>query len=123
MRAYPTLVLSVAVGLLTCIAAPQGQPARGQAASAAALAPVPVEAQPLAANVQRVVEALDYLGAPWPADRRADLARAGQARDAKRLQELLDPHVLLTVHINRSEERRVGKEWRSRWSPYHKKKK
>ena len=64
------------------------------------LAPVAVEAQPLAANIQRVAEALEYLGAPLPADLRADLTRAGQARDAKRLQELLDPRVLLAVHIN-----------------------
>src|SRR2546427_12292520 len=27
--------------------------------------------------------------------------------------------VLLTAHAKRSEERRVGKECRSRWSPYH----
>ena len=47
-----------------------------------------------------MAQALDSLGAPWPADLRADLARAGQARDAKRLQELLDAHVLLAVHIN-----------------------
>ena len=25
----------------------------------------------------------------------------------------------ITAHISRSEERRVGKECRSRWSPYH----
>src|SRR5438132_14369417 len=32
--------------------------------------------------------------------------------------------VLATIVLNtRSEERRVGKEWRSRWSPYHLKKK
>src|SRR2546425_11633640 len=32
----------------------------------------------------------------------------------------LDAHSgLLTVHRTRSEERRVGKECRSRWSPYH----
>src|SRR5438067_13415713 len=29
----------------------------------------------------------------------------------------------LTASVSRSEERRVGKECRSRWSPYHKKKK
>src|SRR2546430_5872393 len=29
----------------------------------------------------------------------------------------------LAAHGGRSEERRVGKEWRSRWSPYHLKKK
>ena len=28
-------------------------------------------------------------------------------------------HVLLAVDTTRSEERRVGKECRSRWSPYH----
>ena len=28
-------------------------------------------------------------------------------------------HERLTVRKNRSEERRVGKECRSRWSPYH----
>ena len=29
-------------------------------------------------------------------------------------------HVTITEHmVNRSEERRVGKECRSRWSPYH----
>src|SRR5476649_2980121 len=35
-----------------------------------------------------------------------------------------DPRVVQTISIaTRSEERRVGKECRSRWSPYHKKKK
>ena len=29
----------------------------------------------------------------------------------------------VTANLRRSEERRVGKEWRSRWSPYHQKKK
>src|SRR4030042_3399875 len=29
------------------------------------------------------------------------------------------PRKSATFHIARSEERRVGKEWRSRWSPYH----
>jgi hypothetical protein len=45
-------------------------------------------------------QALDYLGSPLPAALRADLARAGRARDASRLQELLDPHVLVAVHVN-----------------------
>lgn len=61
---------------------------------------VAVEAQPLAANIQRVVEALQFLGAPLPAGVRADLTDAGRARDAKTLQELLDARVLVTVHIN-----------------------
>jgi hypothetical protein len=68
--------------------------------TAPSLALVAVEAQPLASNIQRVIEAMEYLGAPLPADVRADLTRAGQARDAKTLQERLDPRVLLAVHIN-----------------------
>ena len=31
----------------------------------------------------------------------------------------IDPDILGDSRINRSEERRVGKECRSRWSPYH----
>ena len=72
----------------------------GTAAGADPLPVVSVEGQPLAAVVQRVVEALDHLGAPLSAQTRRELAAAGQARDARKLQELLDPHVLLVVHIN-----------------------
>ena len=65
-----------------------------------ALAPVEVEAQPLAANIDRLIRALDYLGASLPVDVQATLRRAGQAGDSKRLQEVLDRRVLLSVHIN-----------------------
>ncbi len=61
---------------------------------------VAVEGQPLAANVQRVAEALDHLGAPLPAELRTELTRAAAARDGEKLQRLLDPRVLLVVHIN-----------------------
>ena len=40
----------------------------------------------------------------------------------QRSKHLRDPDILLDYidgHITRSEERRVGKECRSRWSPYH----
>lgn len=73
----------------------------GTRANAASAASVPlVDGQPLAANVQRVIEALDYLGAPLPPKLRGELTAAGRARDARRLQELLDARVLLAVHIN-----------------------
>ena len=106
--ACPILILVLAAGALSCTAqsreqAPSTQAAsapRGEAGGAAALSPVTVEGQPLAANIQRVVEALDSLGAPLPADLRTDLTKAGRARDATRLQELLDARVLLVVHIN-----------------------
>ena len=59
-----------------------------------------VEAQPLAANVQRVADALDYLGAPLSPELKSALAAAGASRDAAALQSLLDPSVLVAVHIN-----------------------
>jgi len=61
---------------------------------------VEVEGQPLASNVQRVIQALDLLGAPLPAEKTDALQAAGRARDARKLQQLLDPQVLLVVGIN-----------------------
>ena len=37
----------------------------------------------------------------------------------KDLEELKSKQTVMNNTINRSEERRVGKECRSRWSPYH----
>src|SRR3989454_3341713 len=56
--------------------------------------------------------------------RRADDPRLRTSRHAHGLQDLPDHavrvHVLgLRLEGERSEERRVGKECRSRWSPYH----
>jgi EF hand len=77
--------------------------------AASALTPVVVEAQPLAANIERLDQALEYLGAPLPADLRFALKRAGQARDANGLQELLDSRVLLAVHINPEARVKLGR--------------
>ena len=39
---------------------------------------------------------------------------------AEKSTNLIDPiHQFVITKITRSEERRVGKECRSRWSPYH----
>ena len=102
VRTCPALVLSAAVGLLSCTA-PAGEylaRAQGTNARAAAALAVVVEAQPLAANIRARVQALEYLGAPLPADLRdqSDESRAGSR--CRKLQELLDAHVLLAVHIN-----------------------
>ena len=59
-----------------------------------------VPGQPLGANVQRLVQALDYLGAPLPADTSRALLEAAQDRDARRLQQTLDSHVLFVVSLN-----------------------
>src|SRR5262245_13745195 len=70
-------------------------------------ATIPVEGQPLAANVRRLLEALDYLGTPLSAATKASLEKAGRERNAKRLQELLDPQVLFVVAINPEERVKV----------------
>jgi hypothetical protein len=60
--------------------------------------PVDVEGQPLAANVDRLLQALDFMGAPLPAETRDALKAAGT--DARRIQQILDPQALLLVSIN-----------------------
>jgi len=72
----------------------------GHMASGQELTPVVVEGQPLAANVKRLLQALDYLGAPLPAERSQALKAACHDHDAVKIQRLLDPHVLLAVHVN-----------------------
>jgi hypothetical protein len=61
---------------------------------------VDVAGQPLAANVRRVLDALDLLGRPLDADLTKRLNDAVTAEDAGRLQELLDPHLLCVVTVN-----------------------
>jgi hypothetical protein len=59
-----------------------------------------VEGQPLAANAQRLIRAYDYLGHPLPKSEIAAIEAAAKSQDAHKLQELLDPHVLVMVHLN-----------------------
>ncbi len=61
---------------------------------------VSVEAQPLAANVTRVIDSLKSLGSPFSGAMTDSLTAAAKERDAARLQELLDPKVLFVVSIN-----------------------
>lgn len=67
---------------------------------AAELAYEPVEGQPLAANVGRLVETLKFLGQPVPGELSKQLAAAQKERDAKSLQKLLDPLVVAVVSLN-----------------------
>ncbi len=69
-------------------------------ASGQDLSLVRVEGQPLAANVKRLLQALDYLGAPLPVESTKALKLACDDHDATKIQRLLDPHVLLSVHLN-----------------------
>jgi hypothetical protein len=63
-----------------------------------------VEAQPLAAQAQRIREALDYLGEPLPPKTRAALEAALRESDSEKLvrgvQAALDPLCLVFVTIN-----------------------
>src|SRR5689334_15549922 len=60
-----------------------------------------VELQPLAAQVKRVVQALDYLGAPLPdADKKAiDAAATDKAKGVETIQSILDKHCLANVCV------------------------
>ncbi len=61
---------------------------------------IEVEGQPLAANAQRLVQALDFLGAPLPGGVREKLQTAIAARDGAGVQTALDPLVLCVVDIS-----------------------
>src|SRR4051812_9724686 len=67
--------------------------------------PVGVEGQPLAANITRLLQALEFLGTPLPKETTQALEAAAKERDAAKLQRLLDPHVL--VHVSLTPEARV----------------
>jgi hypothetical protein len=82
--------------VLTAVAALQF----GPSASAQDLAVVQVEGQPLAANVRRLLQAFDYLGAPLPSETQKAIQAACDEQDANKIQRLLDPHVLLAIQIN-----------------------
>ncbi len=59
-----------------------------------------VEGQPLAANVLRVIDALEYLGSPLSNETVQQLKAAAENRDAAALQKILDSQVLFEVHLN-----------------------
>lgn len=69
-------------------------------AAADSLPVVTVEGQPLAANVRRVMQALELVGQPLPEEVAAKLEGAAKERDQAVLQATLDKHVLLAVAIN-----------------------
>lgn len=97
-------VLSIIV-LSLLLSAVKGAPApKRQTAQTAFPVVETVAAQPLLAQARRVVEALDYLGAPLSARTKAALERAAQEMDegqvAKAVQAALDPYCLLGVQIN-----------------------
>ncbi|PHS01126.1 MAG: hypothetical protein COA78_23145, partial [Blastopirellula sp.] len=76
-----------------------------QGSSAAELPKVyEIAAQPLKAQVTRLIQALDYLGEPLTAKQKADLKAASAMTDdddvAEAIQNVLDPMCLALVNIN-----------------------
>jgi hypothetical protein len=59
-----------------------------------------VEGQPVAANAERLMKALDFLGAPIREPAAIELKAAIEAKDAKKVQEALDKRVLFVVTLN-----------------------
>ncbi|WP_395742304.1 CehA/McbA family metallohydrolase [Prosthecobacter sp.] len=84
------LKLTLFLTFLACIVAPAAEPPPV----------VEVEGQPLAANAQRLVQALDALGAPLAPELRTKLQAAITARDGAGVQAVLDSQVLCVVDIN-----------------------
>lgn len=70
------------------------------ASNAEPLPPVAVEAQPLAANLERLKQALDYLGAPLTEETAAQIGQAARNEDATLLQASIDPLAAFVVQIN-----------------------
>src|SRR5262245_54926539 len=74
------------------------------AAFSSGAAPLPivekVEAQPLAAQIERLREACDYIGSPFSDSDRRSLEEALQRGDATKAQQILDERCLFGVHIN-----------------------
>ena len=64
---------------------------------------VDVPRQPLASNVRRVLETLEGLGFPLPADTDVAIRRAIEGGSAVALQRTVDPSVLAVVSINPEE--------------------
>jgi hypothetical protein len=78
---------------ITCLAA-------ASPVCAQKLEPVDAEGQPLAGNVTRLLQALEFLGAPLAANTGQALQPAIKTQNARKLQEVLDPHVLFVVNVN-----------------------
>jgi len=59
-----------------------------------------VEAQPVCANVQRILQALEVLGQPLGQTEQSRILDAVEKRNVNALQEAIDPQVLFVVSIN-----------------------
>jgi hypothetical protein len=59
-----------------------------------------IEAQPVAAQVKRLIEATDYVGVPFDEKDKKQLESAIDKGDIREIQKVLDSYCLFGVHIN-----------------------
>jgi hypothetical protein len=64
------------------------------------LIPISVEGQPVAENAKRLIQAMQFLGTPFPEKITKDLNAAIQAKDAIMIQQILDPQVLVAISMS-----------------------
>lgn len=86
----PARTLCVSLALCLCTGLTTGQE----------LEIINVEGQPLASNAKRLLEALEYLGAPLTKAKYLEVQKAINSQDAAAIQKALDPLVLIAVNIN-----------------------
>src|SRR2546430_5292320 len=67
----------------------------------------------------KVIQRLDAKGVPSQQNRRILSIQNGKTEHPRKPRQECDAPSLPRKQQHRSEERRVGKECRSRWSPYH----
>src|SRR5690349_1447735 len=105
--------VAIAAVVAACVSAIgcRGEIAKASSEAVRAGGPMPsgtgaaaVELQPLSAQVRRLIEALDYIGAPLASDDRRAIesasADADGARGAAAIAGVLDRYVLVDVEIN-----------------------
>jgi hypothetical protein len=64
------------------------------------LSPIKVEGQPVAENAKRLIQAMQFLGTPFPETVARDLNAAIQTKDAVKIQQVVDPHVLVAISMS-----------------------
>ncbi|HIG27726.1 MAG TPA: hypothetical protein EYQ50_07955 [Verrucomicrobiales bacterium] len=61
---------------------------------------IPVDGQPLGANIRRVIRTMEFIGFPYSPEKGRSLEQAIQSRDSDTLQALMDDEVLFVITIN-----------------------
>ena len=61
---------------------------------------IPVDGQPLGANIRRVIQSMESIGFPFSPEKGGSLKQAIRSRDTDTLQTLMDQEILFVITIN-----------------------